>query len=93
MKMYFYKTNGYNGVVLVNDDKVFDCQIESDGKFNGSVDIYNDTNVVINDLKDHIAKSDFNSFETLANDFPNNVYSWDEFQEGEIELNYIGLVE
>ena len=93
MKMYLYVTNGYNGVVFVKNNKAFDCNISANGKFNDEIDIYNETDKVVSALQEYIKQVDFNSFDDLVNEFPNNILGWNGFKEqDDIELYYIGEI-
>lgn len=42
MKRFLYKTNGYNGVALQYNNKIYDCKIDENGKLDGEVDIYSE---------------------------------------------------
>ena len=93
MKMYLYVTNGYNRVVFVKNNKAFDCNISANGKFNDEIDIYNETDKVVSALQEYIKQVDFNSFDDLVNEFPNNILGWNGFKEqDDIELYYIGEI-
>lgn len=67
VQVYFWQNNAYNAVVFTDGEYWIVFDGDSNGKFDGSVDLYDDG--AVSELKSYIKNADFNSFDEMYNEF------------------------
>lgn len=67
VQVYFWQNNAYNAVVFTDGEYWIVFDGGSNGKFDGSVDLYDED--AVSELKSYIKNADFNSFDEMYNEF------------------------